>query len=294
MLRWSFFVTFAAMDENEYIDYYCKHLLVTKMINEKMGFYDNDISTTNFDQALFNANKCGIDKTNFSKSLKYVLTKHKRNINIDALWKFSLAVWMWKRFSLVVMPEMGAVDQYLRLINNINQGLDLKEIVFIGRLPNKTKDINISLTDNILIGKFFDFLYSQELAKHVLTEQNINSYPQTNYHFVGDLIPKRTLAYQIARELTLLFEHYYHTETLDESLKDIIMRVLSFFNLAAKTANNTDYNKLFSDAKTGRLQIFDFYYDVGYLNGLGVLPFSIIKNPDSVKERKTYGESAEE
>ena len=202
---------------------------------------------------------------------------------------------MWKRFSLVIMPNMGAVDQYLKLINIINQGLDLKEIVFTGRLPDKTKDINISLTDNLLIGKFFDFLISEELAKNVLTEQNINSYPQTNYHFVGDLIPKRALAYQIARELTLLFEHYFQIEALDESLKDIIMTVLSFFNLTTNAANNTDYNKLFSDAKTGRIPICDYYYDVGYLQGVGVLPFSLIKNPDSVKERKLFfGESAEE
>lgn len=295
MLRWSFFVTFAAMDENEYIDYYCKHLLVTKMINEKMGFYDNDISTINFDQALSNASVCGIDKVKFVKSLKYVLAKQKRTINIEALWKFSLAIWMWKRFSLVIMPNMGAVDQYVKLINNLNQGLGLKEIVFTGRLPEKTKDINISLTDNILIEKFSDFLYSEELAKHVLTEKNINSYTQTNYYFVGDLIPKRTLAYQIARELTLLFENFFHIEALDESLKDITMKILSIFGLGLNTANNTDYNKLFSDAKNKRIPICDYYYDVGYLQGVGVLPFSIIKNPDSVKERKTFfAKSAEE
>jgi hypothetical protein len=280
------------MNENEYIDYYCEHLLVFVYIDEKRGYYDNDIKTENYEHALHNAEQCGINKETFVNSLKFHVKNSKRPINIDALWKFSIIIWMWKLFSRVVMPEMGAVDQYLKLINNINQGLDVKEIVFIGRQPNKTKDINITLSEDMLIGKFFEFLYSEELFKYVLTEENISNYPKTHCYLAMDLLPKRTLAFQIARELTQLFEHLFQIESLDESLKGIVMATLANLNLAAKAANNTDYNKLFSDAKTGRLPICDNYYHTSFLQEVGVLPYSIIKNPDSVKERKTFFESA--
>ena len=293
-VRWSFFVTFAHMNEDEYIDYYCEHLLVFVYIDEKKGYYDNNIKTENYEHALHNAEQCGINKETFVNSLKYRVKNCKRPINIDALWKFCITIWMWKLFSPVVMPEMGAVDQYLKLINKINQGLDVKEIVFTGREPNKTKDINITLSEDILIRKFFEFLYSEELIKNILTEENLRSYPKTHYYFAKDLLPKRTLAFQIARELTHLFEHLFQIESLDDSLKDIIMAALSNLNLAAKAVNNTDYNKLFSDAKTGRLPICDNYYHTSFLQGVGVLPFSVIKNPDSVKERKTFFESADE
>jgi hypothetical protein len=282
------------MNENEYIDYYCEHLLVFVYIDEKKGYYDNNIKTENYEHALHNAEQCGINKETFVNSLKYRVKNCKRPINIDALWKYCITIWMWKLFSPVVMPEMGAVDQYLKLINKINQGLDVKEIVFTGREPNKTKDINITLSEDILIGKFFEFLYSEELIKNILTQENLRSYPKTHYYFAKDLLPKRTLAFQIARELTHLFEHLFQIESLDDSLKDIIMAALSNLNLAAKAVNNTDYNKLFSDAKTGRLPICDNYYHTSFLQGVGVLPFSVIKNPDSVKERKTFFESADE
>ena len=133
-----------------------------------------------------------------------------------------------------------------------------------------------------------------DLNFNVLTEENLKSYPRTHCYLAMDILPKRTLAFQIARELTHLFEHLFQIESLDDSVKDIIMAALSNLNLAAKAVNNTDYNKLFSDAKTGRLPICDNYYHTSFLQGVGVLPFSVIKNPDSVKERKTFFESAEE
>ena len=294
MVRWSFFITFATMNENEYIDYYCEHLLVFVYLDEKRGYYDNNIKTENYEYALHNAELCGINKDKFVYSLNFYVKNCKRPINIDALWKFSITVWMWKLFSRVIMPEMGAVDQYLKLINNINQGLDVSKIVFTGRQPNKTKDINITISEDILIDKFFEFLYSEELIEYVLTEENLRSYPKTHCYLAMDLLPKRTLAFQIARELTLLFEHLFQIESLDESLKTIIMATLSNLNLAAKAANNDDYNKLFSDVKKGRLPICDNYYRTSVLQGVGVLPYSFIKNPDSVKERKLFFESAKE
>ena len=287
-----FIFYFCNMNENEYIDYYCEHLLVFVHIDEKTGYYDNNIKTENYEHALHNAELCGINKEAFVNSLKYRVKNCKRPINIDALWRFSITIWMWKQFSRVVMPEIGAVDQYMKLINRLNQGLDVKEIVFTGREPNKTKDINITLSEDTLIGEFIKFLYSEELIKYVLTEENLKSYSKTNCYLAMDLLPKRTLAFQIARELTHLFEHLFQIESLDESLKDIVMATLSNLNLAAKAANNTDYNKLFSDAKTGRLPICDNYYHASFLQGVGILPYSIIKNPDSVKERKTFVESA--
>lgn len=293
-VRWSFLFIFAAMNENEYIDYYCEHLLVFVHIDKKTGYYDNNIKTENYEHALHNAKLCEINKEAFVNSLKRRVKNCKRPINIDALWKFSITIWMWKSFSRIVMPEMGAVDQYFKLINRLNEGLDVKEIVFTGREPQKTKDIKITLSEDILIEEFFKFLYSEELIKNVLTEENLKSYPKTHCYLAMDILPKRTLAFQIARELTNLFKDIFQIESLDESLKDIIMATLSNLNLAAKAANNTDYNKLFSDAKTERLPICDNYYHTSYLQEVGVLPFSVVKNPDSIKERKTFFKSAEE
>lgn len=274
------------MDENKYIDYYCEHLLVTCYLDENTAFYDNDIRTIDFNHALHNAKMCGITEKAFKNAFK----SYKHIVDVDALWKFSIIVWMWKSFYPILMPDLGAVDQYLQLINSLNQGLDVKDITISGRLPNQSKDTIISLTDDCLIGKLLCFLYSEDFRSLILTEQNIHNYSKTHFHFAKNLIPKRTRAFQIAREITKLFEHLFKVEKLDDTLKNVVMTVLVQFKLAKVASNNTDYNKLFSDAKRGRIPICDDYYS----QGVGILPFSIVKNPDSIKERQKYGESAKE
>jgi hypothetical protein len=60
------------------------------------------------------------------------------------------------------------------------------------------------------------------------------------------------------------------------------MSILAVFSLVPSGSNNTDYNKLFSDAKKKRLPICDNCYQPTIIKGVGVLDYTIVKSPETI------------
>ena len=63
------------MNENEYMDFYCQHLLLQVQLDEKTAYYDNDISTLNYDAVIHNAHEFGITKDSFLSAENIMPTK---------------------------------------------------------------------------------------------------------------------------------------------------------------------------------------------------------------------------
>lgn len=275
-----FFVTFASMNENEYMDFYCQHLLWQVQLDEKTAYYDNDISTLNYDAVIHNAHEFGITKDSFISAVKHYADK--KNINLDALWKLSALIWHWKALHLIAMPEIRDVDQYVKFATLLQAGLDVESITITGKMPNKTKRTKITLSSNEVISNFFDAMFSEAFSGKMMADDNRKRYTLGSMRFAIDVLDKRTIAFQIARELAEFFYQFNGKKKSDESTKLLIMSILANFSLVPKGSNNTDYNKLFSDAKKGRLPICDHCYQPTIIKGYGILDYTIIKSPNSI------------
>ena len=270
------------MNENEYMDFYCQHILWQVQLDEKTAYYDNDISTLNYDAVLHNAGEFGITKESFLSVVKSYSDKCKHPINLDALWKLSILIWHWKALHLIAMPEIRDVDQYVRFVHLLEAGMDVETITITGKLPNKSKRTKITLSSNEVISNFFNAMFSESFSSKMMADGNRKRYTLGRMRFALDVLDKRTIAFQIARELTEFFYQFNGKKKTDEPTKLLIMSILANFSLAPKGSNNTDYNKLFSDAKKGRLPICDHCYQPTIIKGYGILDYTIIKSPDSI------------
>lgn len=268
------------MNENEYMDFYCQNLLWQVQLDENTAYYDNDISTLNYDAVMHNAGEFGITKDSFMSAVKFYADKNK--VNIDALWKLSILIWHWKALHLIAMPEIRDVDQYVKFASLLKAGLDVESITITGKLPNKTKRTKITLSSNEVISYFLNSMFSDSFSNNMIADDNRKRYTLGKMMFTINVLDKRTIAYQVARELTDFFCEFNGVEKIDESTKNLIMSILYVFSLVREKPNNTDYNKLFSDAKKGRLPICDHYYQPTIIKGFGILDYTIIKSPDSI------------
>ena len=264
------------------MDYYCQNLLWQVQLDDNKTYYDNDISTLNYDAVLHNAEEFGITKELFLSAVKFYADKCKQHINIDALWKLSALIWHWKALHIVAIPEIRDVDLYVKLASLLQAGLDVESITITGKMPNKTKRTKITLSSNEVISIFFDSMFCNSFSKKMIADDKMKHYTIGRLRFTIEVLDKRTIAYQVARELTDFFCKFNGVKKIDGATKDLIMSILYIFSLVSEEKNNTDYNKLFSDAKKGRLPICDNYYQPTIIKGFGILDYTIIKSPDSI------------
>ena len=281
--RWSFFVTFAAMNENEYVDFYCQNLLWQVQLGDGTGYYDNDLRTLNYEAVLHNAKEFKITKDSFISAIKYDASKSKRSINLDALWKLSILIWHWKALHLIYTPKIRDVDQYIKLYLLLKNGLDVESITITGKMPDSNKNTNIVLSSDDVLNDIINSLLDDSFANKIIDDNNIKNYTLGKRRFAQDILDRRTIAYQIARELTDFFCAYNEKSKVDTATKKLIMSILANFSLVTKASNNVDYNKLFSDAKNGRLPICDHCYQPTIIKDVGILDFTIIKTENYVK-----------
>lgn len=279
------------MNENEYIDYYCQHLLVKVILEDKTGYYDNDISTINYNEVLQNAKEWGISKDSFISNVKYYAKQCKRQINFEALWKLSIVIWSWKMFHPIFMNEPRDVDKLIKL--NLLRNLDMKveNITIIGKRPDKKKRDKIVLSSDEVITNILHSLFNDDFLRLLLSDKIWKHYPIDKPRSAYEILENRTIAFQIARELTGFFCHFFGMKKVDSATKNLIMEILFHFSLLGldnpqnkpqnKHLDNTDYNKLFSDAKTGRLPICDHCYKPTIINNT-ICDFTILKSPNSV------------
>ena len=277
LFRWSFLFTFAAMNENEYMDFYCKNLLLQVQLGDGTAYYDNDLSTLNYDAVLHNAKEFNITKDSFISAVKYDASKCRKSINLDALWKLSILIWHWKALHFIYTPEIRDVDQYIKLYLLLKNGLDVESITITGKMPNSNKKTNIVLSSDDVLYNILNSLLDDSFANKITDDNNLKNYTLGKMRFAQDVLDKRTIAYQIARELTEFFCEYNGKKKLDTATKNLIMSILANFSLVTKASNNTDYNKLFSDAKNRRLPICDHCYQPTIIKDVGILDYTIIK-----------------
>lgn len=270
------------MNENEYIDYYCQHLLVRVQLDDKTAYYDNDIRSLNYDAVLHNAEEFNITRKSFVSAVKIEAVECKKPINLDALWKLSVCIWHWKALHLVFMPEIRDVDNYVKLASLLKNGLDVESITITGKLPNKSKRTKITLQSDEVLSSFFNAMFNESFLERMIDDDHVKHYKLGKMQFTLDVLEKRTIAYQIARELAEFFYLFNGKTKIDDKTKRLIMSILAAFSLVPPASDNTDYNKLFSDAKKGRLPICDNYYEATIIAGYGILDYTIVKSPDSI------------
>lgn len=270
------------MNENEYMDYYCKHLLLQVQLDKGTMFYDNDISTLNYDAVLHNAKEFNISQDSFFSAVKFNASKCKKQINLKALWKLSILIWHWKALHIIFMPEIRDVDQYIKLASLLKNGLDVENITITGKLPNKTKRTKIVLSSDKVLSYFLNSMFNESFLNKIMADDNIKHYTLGRMQIAINVLDKRTIAFQIARELSEFFSYFNDEEKVDEATKNLIMSILAVFSLVPSGSNNTDYNKLFSDAKKKRLPICDNCYQPTIIKGVGVLDYTIVKSPETI------------
>lgn len=270
------------MNENEYMDFYCKNLLLQVQLGDGIAYYDNDLSTLNYDAVLHNAKEFDITKGSFISAVKYDASKSKKSINLDALWKLSILIWHWKALHFIYTPEIRDVDQYIKLYLLLKNGLDVESITITGKMPNSNKKTNIVLSSDDVLYNILNSLLDDSFANKITDNNNIKNYTLGKRQFALDILDKRTIAYQIARELTDFFCAYNGKNKVDTATKNLIMSILANFSLVTKASNNTDYNKLFSDAQHGRLPICDHCYQPTIIKGFGILDFTIVKEQNQI------------
>ena len=264
------------------MDFYCQHLLSQVQFDDGRVYDDNDISTLDYDKVLHNAKEFGISKASFLSAVKYDSEECKFSINLDALWKLSILIWHWKALHPVLMPEIKDVDRYVKFASLLKAGLDVESITITGKLPNKSKRTKITLSSDEVISVFLDALFKRSFTEKMMADDNIKHYTVGKVLLTYDVLDMRTIAYQIARELTHFFCRFRDKKRLDGSTKSLIMSILGVFSLAPVGSNNNEYNKLFSDARKGRLPICDHFYQPTIIRDFGILDYTIVKSPESI------------
>ncbi len=270
------------MNENEYIDYYCQHLLWQVKLNDGTAFYDNDIRTLDYEAVLHNAKEYGITKDSFFSSVKFYAGKCKNSINLDALWKLSVLIWQWKALHSIFVTETRDIDLYIKLASLLNNGLDVESITITGKLPDKRKRTKIVFSSDEVLTTILNTLLNKSFANTIMADDNRKHHTLGTMQIALEVLGKRTIAYQIARELTAFFAHFNGESMVDEKTKGLIISILDSFSLVPPNSNNTDYNKLFSDAKNGRVPICDNYYHPTIISNIGVLDFTIVKSHGAI------------
>lgn len=251
-------------------------------LDDNTAYYDNDIRTLNYDAVLHNAEEFNITKKSFTSAVKFEAEASKKPINVDALWKLSIFIWHWKALHLIFVPEIRDVDKYVKLASLLKEGLDVESITITGKLPNKSKRTKITLSSDEVLSAFLEAMFNESFLNKMTDEDHVKRYKLGKMRFTYDVLDKRTIAYQIARELTDFFCEFFREAKIDDTTKKLIMSILAAFSLVSTASDNTDYNKLFSDAKNKRLPICDNYYQPTIIVGHGIFDYTIVKTPDSI------------
>ena len=287
------------MEEMEYVKYYCDHLL-EKAIIDKEEYVFNDISLIDDGMAESNAEKLGIKKYVFIDEVSKRYKSYTKPLNYDALWKLSLYLYQYIYLFPVAYTEYGMVDEYMELFTFIaNNGLD--KIQFYASNNGKNKTVTIKNE------KLMDMV-----ATYIINEHNklITEYSLKNFDFdiskiraSKDVDNTTTLKYAFIQELTSFFLKWFNIDKLTTPMKVVIMAIVMVFikesfnkkerskevNRESNDTLDMKYNRLISDAKKDRLIKILHSHEIGLLDK-DPMPFTILKNPKTVRIRSEYYE----
>ena len=289
------------MNEMEYVEYYCEHLLETEVIDGEEYVF-NDISRVDDEIVEDNAKKLGIKKDVFISEVSKRYNSHTKPLDFDALWKLSLYLYQYIYLTPVVYTEYGMVDEYMELFTFITKrGLN-KIQFYASNGKNKTVTIKSEELVNIIATSILNE------HNNIITEESLKNYDFdiSKIKSSKDVDNTSTLKYVFIQELNNFFTKKFGL--LTTPMKVVIMAIVMVFNKESfkkkergkeNDKNKIDrysddtldmkYNRLMSDAKKGRLIKTLYSHEVGLLDK-EPMPFTILLNPKTPKIRSEYFE----
>ena len=287
------------MNEMEYVEYYCEHLL-DKAIIDKEEYVFNDISLIDDWMAESNAEKLGIKKDVFVYEVSQRYNSYTKPLDYDALWKLSLYLYHYIYLFPVTYTEYGTVDEYMELFTFIAKN-GLNKVQFYASNNGKNKTITIKNE------KLVDMIATYIINEHnkLLTEDSLNNFDFdiSKIRASKDVDNTTTLKYAFIQELTSFFLKWFDIDKLTTPMKVVIMSIVMVFNKESfnrkersKEVNRDSddtldmkYNRLMSDAKKERLIKILHSHEIGLLEK-DPMPFTIMMNPKTIKIRSEYFE----
>ena len=289
------------MNEMEYVEYYCEHLLETEVIDGEEYVF-NDISRVDDEIVEDNAKKLGIKKDVFISEVSKRYNSHTKPLDFDALWKLSLYLYQYIYLTPVIYTEYGMVDEYMELFTFITKrGLN-KIQFYASNGKNKTVTIKSEELVNIIATSILNE------HNNIITEESLKNYDFdiSKIKSSKDVDNTSTLKYVFIQELNNFFTKKFGL--LTTPMKVVIMAIVMVFNKESfkkkergkeNDKNKIDrysddtldmkYNRLMSDAKKGRLIKTLYSHEVGLLDK-EPMPFTILLNPKTPKIRSEYFE----
>jgi hypothetical protein len=283
-------ILYRLMEEMEYVEWYCKHLLEVATIDGQEYVF-NDLSLTNDDLAESNANKLGIKKNVF----KYELDDNYNNVapklNYDALWKLSLYLYQYIYLYPLAVENLPHIDEYMKLVIYAEENEnDINALQFYSPKAKNSLVIENKKLINILMKSIWNE------AKTILNNEDYESFDFENVTLkpAKDVVNKTTLDWAFVQELSLFFISYMGEKKLSSSIKNVIITILKVFNNEVfdkrDSALNVRYTKMKYDATKGRIianQYFIHEHQIYKGNPLG---YTYVRNPESLKIRRKFKE----
>lgn len=287
------------MDEMEYVEWYCSHLLEKNVIEDEEYVF-NDLYLLNDEIAEDNAKKLGINKEVFLDEVSKRYNSPSKPLNYDALWKLSLYLYHYIYLSPVVCSEYGIVDEYMELFTLIAKN-GINKIQFYA--SNNGKNKTVTIKDEKLVDMIATYIINEH--NKLITEDSLKNFDFdiSKIKASKDVDNTTTLKYAFIQELTSFFLKWFNIDKLTTPMKVVIMTIVMVFNKESfnkkerskeVTRDSDDtldmkYNRLMSDAKKDRLIKTLYSHEVGILNK-EPMPFAFMLNSKTPKTRSEYFE----
>ena len=287
------------MDEMEYIEWYCSHLLEKDVIEDEEYVF-NDLYLINDEIAEDNAKKLGINKEVFLYEVSKRYNSPSKPLNYDALWKLSLYLYHYIYLSPVVCSEYGIVDEYMELFTLIAKN-GINRIQFYA--SNNGKNKTVTIKDEKLVDMIATYVINEH--NKILNKDSLNNYDFdiTKIKASKDVENITTLKYAFIQELTIFFKSKFGIDELTTPMKIVIMAIVIVFNkesfVRKERSKEVDrdsddtldmkYTRLIYDAKKDRLIKTLYSHEIGILNK-EPMSFAFMLNSKTPKTRSEYFE----
>lgn len=273
---------------NDYIDFYTKNLLIVAKANGiiSQDMILNDISLFNEDVVLSNLKAFNVSEPEFYNKVRT------EEFGLSALWKLSAYLFNYVMCFPVCISQIRAVDEYLDLLTSQLKGMDIEKITFTVKAKGESKARHIIFNKIELIDTICKHLFAKPTLDTIVTDEARKDYQFGEYDIAGNILSKRNLNWLFAQELTRFILAYKKLENMSDKEKQLVMDILFAFNRYSQPQLSVDYNKLFSDAKKGRMETLYYNLDSIFCINNSIQPFALVKHPETVRIAQEYEKEA--
>lgn len=269
---------------NEYIDFYTENLLVKTKVNGiiPQDLILNDISLFKEEDILNNLKAFGVSETVFYDRV------HTKDFDQAALWKLSAYLFNYVMCFPVCIAQIRAVDEYLDLVTSQLKGMDIEKITFTIKAKDGSKARHIIFDKEELIDTISKHLFAKSTFDSIVTDETKKNYQFGKFDIAGNILKKRNINWLFAQELTHFILTYKRLESMGDKDKQLVMDILFAFKRYSQRQLSVDYNKLFSDAKKGRMETLYYNLNSVFCINNSILPFALVKHPETVRIIQEY------